>query len=812
MKTKFLFLSVAYIFAALSLAARETVDFNDGWEFSRDRNQWRAVDVPHDWGVEGPFNADGDPGTGKLPWRGEGWYRKTLQLDAAPDGKRIFLEFDGVMCNGTVYVNGRPCAHQAYGYLGMKADVTPYVFTGANEILVKADTFRLHSRWYPGGGMYRPVRKTVTDELYLDDGELSVSASGVSAEKATVAVSGAVASRRPSDEAVEVVVALRGPDGKVVARRKVPSVSVPACGQGRFGVTFEVVRPELWKMEDNAKLYTVVAAFKGRDAKDAVSVRTGIRSFRFDGGKGFFLNGEHVQLRGANLHSDLGILGMAFDKSAMRRQLERMKDMGVNAIRTSHNPPAPAMLDLCDEMGIFVWDECFDKWDATAGRGDEPLEEYVESHLKEFVRRDRNHPCVFVWSIGNEIPTGGGFDSREENWGHSPANGTTLERCTRFRSAVRSLDPTRAVGIGCCHENGARRGDFANMDITGWNYRRSYMDVKAKHPDKPVLYSESASAVSEYGYYADRLPTNRTDYAVKDIAIDSYDRNAADWCDIADIEFERLENDAYVCGEFVWTGIDYIGEPTPLGGWSCPKEVAHKDQARSSYFGACDLLALPKDRFYLYRSYWNKTAFTLHIVPDHWTFPGREGKKTPVYVYTSADEAELFVNGVSQGRRKKDPSATSMGGDYYGVLPRYRLVWDDVVYQPGEIKAVAYGRNGRKLGEEVLRTAGAAAKVVLSPEAKTLADGLVFVKVSLADAKGTFVPRDRRRVSFGVEGPGKIVSVGNSNPRGLDSFKDVSSHPLEGGRAGLFLRRTGPGKVVLSASADGLETARATFD
>lgn len=783
---------------------RVVVDFCDGWEFSKDRHQWRAVSVPHDWAIEGPFNPNGDANTAKLPWQGTGWYRKTLNLPTAPEGRRIFLEFDGVMCDGTVFVNNRPCGHRSYGYLGMRVDVTPYVFRGPNEILVRADTTKLFSRWYPGAGMFRPVRMIATDELYIDADDVVVTTPEVSAMKAMVEVKGAVTSHRAKDESAKVVVALKGPRGNIVAKRML-NVSVSACGKGNFSVELDVAKPDLWKMDDGAKLYTLVVALKGSHARDSLEIRTGIRSFRFDK-NGFFLNGEHVQLHGANLHSGLGILGLAFNKSAMRRQLRIMRDMGVNAIRTSHNPPAPEMLDLCDEMGFFVWDECFDKWNETSGRKDEPLEEYVESNLKDFVRRDRNHPCVFVWSIGNEIPTGGGFESRKDEWAHSPATGTTAERCTRFRNAVRSVDATRPVGIGLCHGEGVARGDFANLDITGWNYRRSYADMKKAYPEKPVLYSESASAVSEYGYYAERLPTNRIDFAVKDIAIDSYDRNAADWCDIADIEFARLEEDKYVCGEFVWTGIDYLGEPTPYGGWSCPESVRKAGEARSSYFGACDLLALPKDRFYLYRSYWNKGDFTLHLVPDHWTFPERVGKALPVYVYTSADEAELFVNGVSQGRRRKDVSADFKNG-YYGVLPRYRLIWNDVVYQPGEVKVVAYGKDGRMLGEETLRTAGPAAKVVLTPESDALPEGgkeLVFVKVTLADAKGTPIPRDNRRVSFTVEGPGEIVSVGNSNPRGLDSFKETASHPLCNGRAGLVLRRTGKGEVTLTVSAEDL--------
>ena len=803
--------AVAFSIPVAAVAGRQIEDFNGGWEFSRDQVEWRAVDVPHDWAIEGPFDPEGDPNTGKLPWKGVGWYRKTIVLGAAPKGMRMFLDFDGVMCDGTVFVNGQSCARQAYGYLGMRADVTPYLFAGTNDVLVKADTTKLKSRWYPGAGMYRRVRKIVTGDIYLDERDIAVTTPEVSAERATVRICGFATSRRRESARKPVEVRICSPDGAVVASG-CSVVQVPAFGRGQFDISLEVASPRLWEMKPGAALYTTRVSIG--EGSDEVSFKTGFRSFRFDAEEGFFLNGRHVQLKGVCLHSDLGILGMAFNRSAMRRQLEIMLDMGVNALRTSHNPPSPEVLELCDEMGIFVWDECFDKWNATCGRGDEPLEEFVEARLAEFVRRDRNHPCVFVWSIGNEISPGRACPPGQEHWAGSPALGTSAERCARFRDAVLSCDSTRPVGIGTCFQEAAPKGDYDPLDITGWNYRQLYIGMRKHDPAKPLVYSESASAFSDYGYYADRLPTNKTDYASQDLSVDSYDRNSAVWSDIPDLEFARMERDRFVAGEFVWTGTDYLGEPSPyrdqkVGG----RDVTRREMARSSYFGICDLLYFPKDRTYLYRSYWNKDAFTLHIVPDHWTFPERKGRKFPVYVYTSADEAELFLNGRSLGRRRKDPSASLEDG-YYGVTRRYRLIWDDVVFEPGEIKAVAYGPDGKMLGEEILRTAGAAASVVLAPESAVLPasrDELVFVKVTLADAAGTPVPRDSRRVFFTVEGSGEIVSVGNSNPHGFDSFKDTGSHPLCNGRAGLAIRRTGVGKVVLRASADGLASAAVEF-
>ena len=805
---------LAAILCAASLSAREVADFCGGWEFSRDMKEWRAVEIPHDWAIEGPFDPEGNTHTGKLPWKGVGYYRKFIDIEDAPRDRRIFLDFDGVMCDGTVFVNGQPCAHQLYGYLGMRADITPYLFVGKNEVVVRADTTKLSSRWYPGAGMYRRVRKIETANMYLDDQGLFVSPSASKngdGRTWEVRVSGSVKSRVVADLAANVEVVIKSPRGEVVAAGRTTTL-VAQGGDGCFTTALSVCDPECWEMAPNAALYTAEVSFASADGKysDEVAVRTGFRTFRFDAKTGFHLNGRHVQLRGSCLHSDLGILGMAFNRSAMRRELDALVDMGVNAIRTSHNPPSPELLDLCDEMGLFVWDECFDKWNATCGRGDEPLEEFVSGKLAEFVRRDRNHPSVFVWSIGNEISPGKACPPGQEHWAGSTALGTTAERCARFREVVRSLDLTRPVGIGSCFPDAVGKGDYASLDITGWNYKQLYDRMHAAYPEKPLVYSESASALSAYGHYAASLPREKTDFDAKGLGVDSYDRNAAKWSDIPDLEFERMERDGFVAGEFVWTGVDYLGEPTPFADSPVNGvDVPRRDLARSSYFGVYDLLCMPKDRVYLYRSYWRKDAFTLHIVPSHWNFPEKTGRGMPVYVYSSADEAELFLNGVSLGRRRKDPKASYATG-YYDVLPRYRLVWENVTYAPGELKVVAYGGGGEVLGEKSVRTAGEAARVVLKPESPALpadAKEFVFVAVSLEDANGVPVMRDNRRVSFAVEGGGEIVSVGNSNPRGLDSFKATSSHPLYNGRAGLFLRRTGPGNVRLIASAQNLRPA-----
>lgn len=777
------------------LSARTIESFNEDWEFAREGTAFTKVSLPHDWAIEGPFDPDGNGNTGKLPWKGAGTYRKVLMLKEKPCG-RVFLDFDGVMANALVLINGNPCARGEYGYLGFRADATAYLLIGTNTIEVRCDTLKHKSRWYSGAGIYRKVSLVQTDDVYVEDDSLRVSTEDVLTGKAKVTIEGEIVSRRLASAPATITATILDPRGKTAAEAQ-GEVTVDGFGSAKFKLVVMVKDPELWEMRGNAALYSLSVALKGQDFSDQLVRRIGFREFRFDPDNGFFLNGNRVQLKGVNLHADLGPLGMAFDKDAMRRQLSIMRDMGANALRTSHNCPAPEVLDLCDEMGIFVWDECFDKWNDTCGRGEVPLEEFVPRVLKRWVRRDRLHPSVFCWSIGNEISPNLVTPPGQEEWRSVFNVCTSVERCARFRNAIREEDVTRPVASGSCFTLSGTRGDFDPLDLTGWNYEAKYEVVKKARLNTPVIYSESASALSDYGYYAAKLPKDKTDYAKAVRKVDSYDLNAAAWSDIPDREFVRMERDRYCAGEFVWTGIDYLGEPTPYA----QSKIA-AENARSSYFGICDLCVMPKDRFYLYRSYWNREAFTLHIVPSHWNFPEKAGERMPVMVYTSADSAELFLNGKSLGIRRKNPSAGSLD-DYYSVLPRYRLIWDEVVYAPGELKAVAYGADGAVLGEAVVRTAGAPVKVVLTPERKY--GSLCVVKVSLADKDGNFVPNDHRRISFAVEG-GEILAVGNADPFGMDSFKRVDSHPLYFGRAAVYVR-CGEGEVVLKAFADGLDSS-----
>ena len=763
-------------------AGRVTESFNAGWTFE-ENGASVAVDLPHDWAIAGPFDPEGYGATGKLPWRDRvATYRKTFALPEGADGKRHFFRFDGAMAHATAFVNGLAAGRGDYGYLGFSFDATPYLRAGTNIVEVRVDTCNVRSRFYCGGGLYRNTWHVTTGDVHFDDESVFVTTPQVAPEAAVVAVAGCVRSHRADPVSATVAATLRDPGGKVVARGEA-RLDARGFDATPFALEMSVMRPRLWRMEPDAVLYVLELTLASAAGADSLGKRVGFRTFRFDADRGFFLNDGRVQLKGVNLHSDLGPLGMAVDKGALRRQLAVMRDMGANAIRTSHNPPAPEFLDLCDEMGFFVWDETFDKWDDTCGRGDAPLEPFVEARLREHILRDRNHPCVFVWSIGNEITASGKAPPGQEAWAGPAELGTTRERCARFRRTIRDLDATRPVGIGCCFKDAIAKGDYADLDLTGWNYNEQYRAMRAKHPEKPVLYSESASAVSSFGSYAEHLPADKTDYGEDAEAVDSYDRTAAPWSDIPDREFERMERDLFCAGEFVWTGIDYLGEPTPR-------------DARSSYFGICDLLALPKDRYWLYRSHWNRKSFTLHLVPHHWNFtPGRE---FPVYVYTSADEAELFVNGKSQGRRRKNPAATMADG-YYAGMARYRLIWENVAYEPGEVKVVAYGRDGEPTGAETLRTAGPAVGVRVDYEQPC--GDFVFARVTAVDAQGTPVPDAADRVTLAVEGAVKILAVGNADPFGMASFKDVSSHRLYHGRLGVYLKQMGDGAGLKASLA-----------
>jgi beta-galactosidase len=637
-------LGILSVVPGAAFAQGEPQDFNRDWRFTKgdqpdavkqlsfDDSAWQAVRLPHDWAIFGPFDANLPGGTGKLPWQGVGWYRKTFTPSGAA-GQRVYFDFDGVMASPKVYVNGQLAGEWNYGYASFRVDATQYIrFGERNIIAVQADTRHHQSRWYPGAGIYRKVTMTVTGPVHISHWGTYVTTPAVSDLRATVRVETSVDNHQSANRDVIVEVSVLDPTGKQVATGSKNGVA-PGNGSAVVDQVLLVASPQRW---DFAKpnLYTAVVTLRGGGASlDKDTETFGIRTFQFTANDGFFLNGKHAQLHGVCLHSDLGALGMAYNVRAMQRELEIMKDMGVNAIRTSHNPPAPETLALCDRMGIFVWDEAFDKWNAT---GDNPdgaagVMPNAEKQLTNLVQRDRNHPSVFVWSEGNEIGT-----SVDE-----VSDGMSFGRLWAMREIIRKQDDTRAVGMACHTPNTVAFAVYDPLDLTGWNYGHRYDNYRAMYPEKPILYSESASATSTRGYYAFPLPISKTGFPAGASYVNSYDLIAAGYSDVADAEFNLLEKDKFVGGEFVWTGFDYLGEPSPNG-----------RDARSSYYGIVDLAGIPKDRFYLYRSYWRPDENTIHILP-HWNWPDRVGKNVPVFVYTNGDSAELFLNGKSLGRRTK---------------------------------------------------------------------------------------------------------------------------------------------------------------
>jgi beta-galactosidase len=796
--------SVILLLATAPLYAGRTVqNFNQDWRFAKGQQDeqvrqidfndsgWQTVQLPHDWAISGPFNPEEHGYAGKLPWKGVGWYRKTFQLDKKDNGRQVYLDFDGVMAFPKVYVNGQLAGGWDYGYMSFRVDATPYVkFGEKNVVAVEADTRNHGTRWYPGAGIYRKVTMTLCDPVHIGHWSTYITTPEVSDKSAVVRICSAIENHLDTESEISAKIVLLDPKGKTAATADL-NKTLSAGGDYQLDQRLTIKNPKRWDIT-SPNLYTAKVIIT-RDGKivDTDTSTFGIRTFEFTANDGFHLNGRRVQLQGVCLHHDQGPLGAAFYPRAMQRQLEIMRDMGCNAIRTSHNPPAPELLDLCDRMGFVVWDECFDKWDDKADRvnGQPPLEEYGEKQIRNFVMRDRNHPCIVVWSIANEIVA-----QPYDKEGLSP------ERVKFMREFVLKYDATRPVGMACYIPEMANSKIPDSLDLTGWNYLRRYSNMRERYPDKPLVYSESASALSTRGFYELPLPENKTQYS-KQMQVNSYDLSAAEWSDIPDREFELMQQDKFAAGEFVWTGFDYIGEPTPFD-----------KEARSSYFGIVDLCGIPKDRYYLYRSYWRPDMTTVHILP-HWNWPDRTGQNVPVYVYTNGDSAELFLNGKSLGRRTKLTADTRIDlqkDPYYAAMDKYRLRWTDVVYEPGELKAVAY-KQGKKIGEAIMRTAGKPAAIRLMPDRKKLSvsgQDLSYILVEAIDAKGNPCPLADNLVHFKIKGPAQIAGVGNGNPMSFEPFQ-ADYRKLFYGKAMLIIRTEGKGgDIHITAAAEGLKEGK----
>jgi beta-galactosidase len=773
-----------------------------------DDSQWRLLNLPHDWGIEGPFKQEYPGSTGKLPWWGVAWYRKHLDIPKSDQGKKIYLDVDGAMAYATVWLNGKCAGGWPYGYASWRVDLTPFVdFGGQNVIAIRLDNPPESSRWYPGGGIYRNVWIVKTAPVHVGHWGTYVTTPEISAKAATVKIQAKVDNDSNADAVATVKneifeLAADGTKGKSIASLTTEGVKISAHKSQTTEGQIILKDPMLWSIEKPQR-YVVVTSI-GSDGKPVDSYETpfGIRKIEFTVTNGFLLNGKRVPINGVCDHHDLGALGAAINTRALERQVEILKAMGCNAIRTSHNPPAPELLDVCDRIGMVVMDESFDCWESRKTRNDyhHLFDEWHERDWRAELRRDRNHPSIILWSTGNEV---GEQNSASKFW--IPAELTRI---------AHEEDPTRPTTAACSDTRAGYNGFGTNLDVFGYNYKPTeYGRFRQANPNQPLFGSETASCISSRGEYFFPVSTNKAG-GKADFQMSSYDLYAPRWATPPDWEFSGQDRCPFVAGEFVWTGFDYIGEPTPydsdasnLLNFTDPAEKARmqkeldelgkiKVPSRSSYFGIIDLAGFPKDRYYLYQARWRPDLPMAHILP-HWNWPDRIGEVTPVHVYTSGDSAELFLNGKSLGLKKK--------GQY-----EYRLVWDDVKYEPGTLKAVAY-KNGKSWATDVMKTTGPAARLTLQADRdKIRADGqdLSFITVTVADKSGLLVPRSKNHIKFQIEGPGEIVATDNGDATSFESFQAPEHNACNGLALVIVRAKAGQtGSIMLKAEADGLEAA-----
>ncbi|MCF8273667.1 MAG: DUF4982 domain-containing protein [Flavobacteriaceae bacterium] len=727
---------------------------NDASQINFDDTSWQTVKIPHDWAINEPFILDGDGSTGKLPWKAEGWYRKKLDLKNSFKDKRVILLFDGIMAFPKIYINGKLAGQWDYGYNSFFVDVTDFLnFNGENILAVYANTLQHDSRWYPGGGIYRKVQMIITDPVHVDIWGTYITTPIIKEHSTDVRISSTILNQFKSDEKVKVEQIILNDKGEEVARDSITK-TILTEKEKKLEVTLQISNPKMWDI-DNPVLYSVLTnVFIGDELTDSEITKFGIRTIKFKADDGFYLNGRRVQLKGVNLHSDLGPLGMAFNKRAMQRELNIMKSMGVNAIRNSHNVAAPELLELCDEMGLLLFDEAFDKYDAKIDINDATdFEDFAQRNIKNFIIRDRNHPSVFIWSVGNEI---GDVQNNIDNG---------FQRLHTMINYVNKYDPTRPVTLVNDNMQSAALRHFDYYDVHSWNYGRRYRLARELEPNKSVIISESASTVSTRGFYEFPLPEKKTDFT-NSLQVSSYDLNAPEWAEISDDDFMWQQDEPYVAGEFVWTGFDYLGEPTPYSNQEIKKtRMSDKEASRSSYFGIVDLVGIPKDRYYLYKSYWKPNDNMVHILP-HWNWKGKESEIVPVFAYTNGDCGELFVNGKSYDKQCKKPSSKNS-------VERFRLMWKNVIYQPGSLKVVAY-KNGESIAEETIKTADKPNVLKLTPDKTILkanGEDLSYILVEAYDKNGVLCPLADNKIEISIEGPAEIAGVGNGNPQSFVPFK-----------------------------------------
>ena len=774
-KKSITFMTLALAFSTMCQAQSRKIINLPSWDFSRDGKVWSQVAVPHDWAIAGPFDKKWDlqmvaieqngekekteksGRSGALPWIGEGMYKMNLQL---PKGyKRAVLVFDGAMSQPVVSVNGKEAGRWAYGYNAFRIDITPFIQFGKNNLIeVHLNNVEESSRWYPGGGLYRPVSVELYGNENFSTWDTFVRTLKANRQAAEVEVNALLEGK--IGKSGKTVIALLDEAGTKVAEQTI-SGATPA-----IKTTLKVANPQLWSPESPYLYQVKLTRYEGKKVADVQTLKTGIRTISVSKNNGFQLNGITRKIKGVCLHHDLGPLGAAENKAALIRQIKTMKEMGCDAIRTAHNMPSTMQMEICDSLGMMVMAESFDMWIYPKCKNGYAkfFKEWSDRDMTNLVKHHRNHPSIIMWSIGNEIP---------EQWSKEG-----MEIAKHLQDICHQYDPSRPVTQGMDRAEAALKSGFAQvMDVPGFNYRvhKYYKNIE-QLPQGFLLGSETASTVSSRGVY--KFPVevracNNNPYP--DGQCSSYDTEYCSWSNLPDDDWKLQDDYSWVIGEFVWTGYDYLGEPTPYDTYW---------PSRSSYFGICDLAGLPKDRYYMYRSRWNETQHTTHLLP-HWNWTGREGQVTPVYCYTDGVEGELFVNGKSQGRARKDKSSR---------LDRYRLRWNNVKYEPGEIRVVTYNQYGDKVGEDVKRTAGEPAQMKFSvetPDHEPIAcmvegctdehnvllnaDGkdLAFVTVSLLDKDGNECPLADDELTFEVTGAGTFKAACNGDATSLEPF----THP-----------------------------------
>jgi beta-galactosidase len=822
-RTSLIIISIlATIFMSLG-QTRSVVTLEKGWKFTREDNpqskeavyddsNWESVRVPHDWAIYGPFDKSNDihhmaivqdgqtsaiehyGRTGGLPFTGAGWYRINFTIPEFSDSKRVTVKFDGAMSNARVYVNGKEAGFWPYGYNTFYFDITDLLNDNGrdNTLAVRLENLEEGSRWYPGAGLYRNVHIITTNDSHIPVWGTYITTPEVNDEFAKVDVKTKVvtAGEDYNGKGVyKLVTEILDGDAKLVSSTE--SV-LTTFDQNEFSQTLIVENPKLWDIKQPNLYKAVSKLYKDDQLVDEYNTTFGIRTIEVVADKGFYLNGRLVKFQGVCLHHDLGPLGAAVNDAAIRRQIRIMQDMGVNAIRTAHNMPSPDFVRIADEMGMMVMAESFDSWRIPKVRNGYNLyfDEWAEKDLVNLIHNFRNSASVIMWCIGNEV---------EEQ---SHPQGAKVARF--LQDIVKREDPTRPITNGMDRPDHVfSNGMAAIMDVPGFNYRSfRYQEAYDKLSQQVILGTETTSTFSSRGVY--KFPVERKQMAMyDDHQASSYDVEHAGWSNLPEDDFIQHDDLPFTMGEFIWTGIDYLGEPTPYySNWP----------SHSSLFGAVDLAGIPKDRFYLYRSHWNKEEETLHILP-HWNWEGREGEVTPVFVYTNYPSAELFINGKSQGVRTKDLSV-GIEGSYtaeaqksFERQKRYRLMWMDTKYEPGTVKVVAYDEDGNAVAEKEIRTAGKPHRLVLEADRNVIsADGkdLSFITVSVVDRNGNLCPNVSELVKFNVKGAGSYRAGANGDPSSLDLFHLPQMHLFNGKLVAIVESSETPGTITLEANAKGL--------